>query len=366
MTDEEYMRRAIELAHRGEGGVNPNPLVGAVIVKDGEIIGEGAHLRYGSLHAERNAIKAAKENGKDLRGSTIYVTLEPCCHHGHQPPCTEAIVEEGISKVVIGSRDPNPLVHGKGAAFLKEHGVEVVEDFLKDECDELNPVFFHYITTKTPYVVMKCAESLDGKIATVTGESQYISGEESRLEVMRMRNKYKGIMIGIGTALADDPMLTCRLPEGGRNPVRIICDKSLRLPMESRLVRTAAEIPTIVFCSENADSEKAQALSDRGVTVLRAPLKNGELELHFIMKKLGEMEIDSILLEGGGTLNASMLEAGLVNELHLFIAPLIIGGRAKTIVEGKGVSHLNDACHFSLKKMEKSGEDVHLMLILKH
>ena len=202
MTDEEYMRRAIELAHRGEGGVNPNPLVGAVIVKDGEIIGEGAHLRYGSLHAERNAIKNAKENGKDLHGATIYVTLEPCCHHGHQPPCTEALVEEGISKVVIGSRDPNPLVHGKGAAFLKEHGVEVVEDFLKDECDELNPVFFHYITTKTPYVVMKCAESLDGKIATVTGESQYISGEESRLEVMRMRNKYKGIMIGIGTAFA--------------------------------------------------------------------------------------------------------------------------------------------------------------------
>ena len=311
MNDTDYMRRAIELARRGEGGVNPNPLVGAVIVKDGQIIGEGAHLKFGSLHAERNAIKDAKEKGNDLRGATIYVTLEPCCHHGHQPPCTEAIVEEGIRKVVIGSRDPNPLVHGKGVLFLKEKGIEVVEDFLREECDDLNTVFFHYITTNTPYVVMKCAESLDGKIATVTGESKYISCEESRLYVMRMRNKYKAIMIGIGTALADDPMLTCRLAEGNaRNPIRIVCDKNLRLPLESNLVKTAEEVPTIVACSEEVSDEAADVFQKKGVTIIRCPLKDGEIDLSFLMKKLGEMEIDGILLEGGGTLNASMLEAG--------------------------------------------------------
>lgn len=363
MIDEEYMRRAIELAHRGEGGVNPNPLVGAVIVKDGRIIGEGAHLKYGSLHAERNAIKDAKEKGHDLHGATIYVTLEPCCHHGHQPPCTEAILEEGISKVVIGSRDPNPLVHGKGAAFLKEHDVEVVEDFLKDECDDLNRVFFHYITTKTPYVVMKCAQSLDGKIATVTGEAKYISCEESRNKVMKMRNLYKGIMVGIGTVLADDPVLTCRLPEGGRNPVRIICDKNLRLPMESHIVKTAIDIPTIAACSDGMPDETIRPYEERGIRVLKCPLKDGEIDLYFLMKKLGEMEIDGILLEGGGTLNASMLREGLVNEVQLFVCPVILGGRAKTIVEGDGVRHLAEAYHFSLKSVEKCGEDIHLTLV---
>ena len=364
MNDTDYMRRAIELAKRGEGGVTPNPLVGAVIVKDGQIIGEGADLKYGSLHAERNAIKDAKEKGNDLRGATIYVTLEPCCHHGHQPPCTEAIVEKGIKRVVIGSRDPNPLVHGKGAAFLKEHGIEVVEDFLRAECDELNAVFFHYITTKTPYVVMKCAESLDGKIATVTGESKYISCEESRRSVMRMRNKYKAIMIGIGTALADDPMLTCRLTEGKtRNPIRIVCDKNLRLPLESNLVKTANEVPTIIACSNQVTDEAAGRFQERGITLIRCPLKKDEIDLTFLMKRLGEMEIDGILLEGGSTLNASMLEAGLVNEVHLFIAPMILGGRAKTIVEGDGVKMLSDAYRFSIKDEERCGSDIHLTLV---
>ena len=362
MDDRDYMRRAIELAKRGEGGVNPNPLVGAVIVKDGQIIGEGAHLKYGSLHAERNAIKDAKEKGNDIKGATIYVTLEPCCHHGHQPPCTEAIVEEGIRRVVIGSRDPNPLVHGKGAAFLKENGIEVVEDFLREECDELNPVFFHYITTKTPYVVMKCAQSLDGKIATVTGESKYISCEESRLAVMRMRNRYKAIMIGIGTALSDDPMLTCRLTEGNsRNPIRIVCDKNLRLPLDSKLVKTAGEVPTVIACAETVSDRAAGIFEEKGITVIRCPLKADEIDLDFLIKRLGEMEIDGILLEGGGTLNASMLAAGLVNELHLFIAPIIIGGRAKTIVEGEGVKRLQDAYSFRLKCAEKSEKDLHLI-----
>ncbi|MGN0240595.1 MAG: bifunctional diaminohydroxyphosphoribosylaminopyrimidine deaminase/5-amino-6-(5-phosphoribosylamino)uracil reductase RibD, partial [Candidatus Weimeria sp.] len=261
-----------------------------------------------------------------------------------------------------GSRDQNPLVHGKGVLFLKENGIEVVEDFLREECDELNAVFFHYITTRTPYVVMKCAESLDGKTATVTGESKYISCEESRLAVMHMRNRYKAIMIGIGTALADDPMLTCRLKEGNaRNPIRIICDKNLRLPPESNLVRTADEVSTIIACSKEASDEAADILEKKGVTVIRCPLKDDEIDLSFLMKKLGEMEIDGILLEGGRTLNASMLEAGLVNEVHLFIAPVIFGGRAKTIVEGRGVEKLQDAFHFKIRSVEKSGSDLHLI-----
>ncbi len=218
--DEYYMRRAIALAKKGEGWCHPNPMVGAVIVKEGRIIGEGYHARRGELHAERNAIKSLTESAA---GAAIYVTLEPCCHYGRTPPCTEAILEQGITRVVIGSRDPNPKVAGKGAAILREAGLTVEEDFLKEECDALNPVFFHYITTKTPYVVMKYAMTMDGKIAAKTGDSKWITGEAARERVQEMRHACMGIMAGIGTVLADDPLLTCRIP-GGRNPVRIICD----------------------------------------------------------------------------------------------------------------------------------------------
>ena len=243
MTDRDYMTRAIELAEGGVGYTSPNPLVGAVIVKDGRIIGEGYHERYGSLHAERNAFASLKESAE---GATIYVTLEPCCHHGKQPPCTEAIVENKIARVVIGSRDPNPLVSGKGTAYLREHGILVEEDFMREECDRLNPIFFHYITNKLPYVVMKYAMTLDGKIATVTGASKWISGEESRHMVHELRHKYRGIMVGIGTVLADDPMLNCRI-EGLRSPVRIICDSHLAIPLESNICKTAKEYDTISY-----------------------------------------------------------------------------------------------------------------------
>ena len=208
MTDEFYMRRAIELAKKGRGWTNPNPMVGAVIVKNGSIIGEGYHEKCGELHAERNAIASLTESAE---GATLYVTLEPCCHYGKTPPCTEAILEQKIARVVIGSRDPNPKVAGKGVQMLREAGVTVVEDFMREECDQLNPVFFHYITTKTPYVVMKYAMTLDGKIATKTGASKWITGESARKEVQHMRHQYMGIMAGIGTVLADDPMLNVRV-----------------------------------------------------------------------------------------------------------------------------------------------------------
>ena len=245
MIEEKYMRRAIALAEKGTGFTNPNPLVGAVIVRDGRVIGEGYHERYGDLHAERNALKNVTE---DPMGATMYVTLEPCCHHGKQPPCTDAIIESGIAEVVIGSRDPNHLVAGKGEEILRNSGIKVTNDYLRSECDELNPVFFHYITTGRPYVVMKYAMTMDGKIATRTGESQWITGEEARSEVHRMRHRYSAIMAGIGTVLADDPMLNTRI-EGLTSPIRVIIDSNLRIPLNSRILKTAKEYETIVFCA---------------------------------------------------------------------------------------------------------------------
>lgn len=386
--EEKYMRRAIELAKRGSGRVNPNPLVGAVIVRDGEVLGEGCHECYGQLHAERNAIKHAKSQGHDLTGSTIYVTLEPCSHYGKQPPCALALIEEKIARVVVGSDDPNPLVSGRGYKMLEEAGVEVVTHFLKEECDALNDVFFHFIRTGTPYVAMKYAMTMDGKIACYTGDSKWVTGEESRAYVQQLRNCYTGIMAGIGTVLADNPMLNCRI-EGGRNPVRIICDDHLRIPMDSKLVQTAKDQPLIVAClpfegtganeGTSADDragavdgdavqkeqqasmkEKAKALEDAGVCVLPIPAgENGCVDLTVLMKKLGERKIDGILLEGGGTLNESALRAGIVRRAYCFIAPKIFGGReAKTPVEGRGVDLASRAFQFEKRGMQTFGDDI--------
>lgn len=336
----EYMIRAIELAKKGEGFTNPNPLVGAVIVKDNRIIGEGYHERYGELHAERNAIKSLTESAE---GATIYVTLEPCCHYGKTPPCTEAIIENKISKVVIGSRDPNPKVAGKGARILREAGIEVIEDYMREECDRLNSIFFHYISNNTPYVVMKYAMTADGKIATVTGESKWITGEEARNHVQQLRSTYMGIMAGIGTVLADDPMLNVRI-EGKRNPIRIICDTRLQIPLDSKLCQSAGEYPLIVACGQNmADNEKKIQLRQIGATVIELPVIDGRIDLKELMLKLGERQIDSILLEGGGTLNESALRAGIVNEIKAFIAPKIFGGTGKSPVDGTGINTPDEA-----------------------
>ena len=235
------MKIAIEEAKKGMGYTSPNPMVGAVVVKDGKIISKDYHHKCGEFHAERNALLKCD----DASGADLYVTLEPCCHQGKTPPCTDIIIEKGIKRVFMGSSDPNPLVAGKGKEILEKNGIEVISGVMKEECDSLNEVFFHYITTKTPYVVMKYAMTADGKIATVTGASKWITGEEARNSVHYDRHRYSGIMAGIGTVLADDPMLNCRIP-GGKDPVRIICDSSLRTPLESNIVKTAAEIPTII------------------------------------------------------------------------------------------------------------------------
>lgn len=352
------MKRAIELAEKGEGWVHPNPKVGAVIVKDDKVIGEGYHEKFGQLHAERNAIASLKESAE---GATIYVTLEPCCHHGKTPPCTEAIIENKIARVVIGSRDPNPLVAGKGAEILRKAGIQVEEDFMRQECDSLNPVFFHYITTGLPYVIMKFAMTADGKIATKTGASKWISGEESRKKVHRLRHACMGIMAGIGTVMADDPLLNCRI-ENGRDPVRIICDSSLRISMDSQIVKTAGKIETIIACA-GADKEKAALLEKAGIEVLDIPAEGARPDLKKLMKILGERGIDSVLIEGGGTLNEDALRCGIVNEVRAFIAPKLFGGRAKSPVMGEGVLTPDQAYGLKMEQVKQTGDD--LLVIYK-
>lgn len=357
--EEKYMLRAIELAKKGLGHTNPNPLVGAVIVKDGVVIGEGYHERYGELHAERNAIASLRECAK---GATIYVTLEPCCHYGKTPPCTEAIIEQGISTVVIGSRDPNPLVAGKGAKLLREAGIEVIEDYMIEECDKLNDVFFYYIENKLPYVTMKYAMTLDGKICTRTGDSKWITGEKSREFVHKSRAYNVGIMVGIGTVLEDNPMLNVRGDNSARQPVRIITDSRLRIPLDSNICKTACEYKTIVACAvdenENNYVDKIKSLKALGIEVINVP-DGDRVDLKKLMMILGEKKIDSILLEGGGTLNYSALKAGIVNKVQAYIAPKFFGGvMAKTPVEGTGIEYVNDAFVFEYDNMKIFDEDI--------
>lgn len=353
MTHEDYMKIAIELAENGAGFVNPNPLVGAVIVRDGKIIGKGWHRKYGELHAERNAFADCTE---DCSGADMYVTLEPCCHHGKTPPCTDIIIEKKIKRVYIGSSDPNPKVAGKGVRILREHGIEVTEDILKEQCDSLNEIFFHYITTGRPFVTMKYAMTLDGKIACRTGLSKWITGESARQHVQYERLRHMAIMVGVGTVIADNPMLNCRL-ENGRNPLRIVCDTNLRIPPECNIVRTAYEIPTIIAtCSD--DTEKISQYENYGCRIMRVKKSGNHIDLNDLINKIGNEKIDSILLEGGGELNYSALEAGIVNKIQAYIAPKIFGGEgAKTAVLGAGVESPDEAYIIKRTEIKRIGED---------
>ena len=351
--DEKYMRQAIALALKGTGRVNPNPLVGAVVVKDGRVIGEGYHQQYGCPHAERNALAACTESPA---GATIYVTLEPCCHHGTNPPCTQALIQAGVSRVVVGSADPNPLVAGKGIAQLKAAGIQVEEGCLQAECDAINFIFFHYITTKQPYLALKYAMTTDGKIACHTGASRWITGEAARHHVHQLRNKYAAIMVGTGTALADDPELTCRI-ENGNNPVRIVCDTQLRTPLSAKLVTTATEVPTIIAtCCQ--DEIRHKPYQEAGCQVWVLPAKNEVVDLHALLQRLGQEKIDSVLVEGGGQLNWSLLQAGLVQRVYTYIAPKIFGGStAKSPVGGKGVDTPQQAFQMKVISTQQLGDD---------
>ena len=349
-----YMRKAIELAKKGEGKVNPNPIVGAIIVKDEEIIGSGYHKKYGGNHAERNAIKNAIKN---VQGSTIYVTLEPCFHFGKTPPCVDLIIEKKFKKVVIGMVDPNPLVSGKSIEKLKRNGIEVIYGIMENECKALNEAFIKYIRCKLPYVVLKAGMSIDGKIATNSGESKWITSREARKDAYKLRNKMSAIMVGINTIIHDNPRLTCRI-KNSIDPYRIIVDSNLRIPMESNIIKNK-DRKTIIATISGCNKEKKNELMDLGIQLIEVEEKNKRVNLTKLMSILGEMKIDSILLEGGGELNFSAIEEGIVDKVKFYIAPKIIGGKnSKNAVSGKGFSSLEDVVSLNRTETRFVGDDI--------
>ena len=352
--NEEYMKLAIEIAKKGVGWVNPNPMVGAVIVKDSRVIGQGYHKHYGGNHAEVDAFENVCE---DPEGGTIYVTLEPCSHYGKTPPCVDKIIENKIAKVVIGALDPNPIVEGRGIKALKDAGIEVITGVLEEECKKLNEIFMKYIIEKKPFVVLKTAMTLDGKIATESGESKWITSEKARQEVHKLRNKLSSIMVGVDTVIKDNPELTCRL-EDGRNPIRIVVDSKLRIPMKAKvIVDNLAQ--TIIATTEFADKDKILSLEKLGVKVLIIKSKNERVDLQSLMSKLGELNIDSVFLEGGSTLNFSALEENIVDKMQVYISPKIIGGeKSKTPVGGKGIKKLSDAIMLENMTVRYIGADL--------
>jgi diaminohydroxyphosphoribosylaminopyrimidine deaminase/5-amino-6-(5-phosphoribosylamino)uracil reductase len=364
--DARFMLRAVELAGRGAGHTNPNPLVGAVIVRDGAVLGEGWHARYGEAHAERNALADCRARGNDPRGATVYVTLEPCCHTGKQPPCADALVEAGVARVVVGSRDPNPLVSGGGVARLRAAGIEVAVDVERAACDALNQVFFHYITNRRPYVVAKWAMTADGRIACTSGDSRWVTGEEARRDAHLLRNRLAAVMVGPGTVRADDPALTCRV-EGGRNPLRVVLDRHLSLPEGCTLVRTAAAVPTLVLCAEPAALgpeavEKAARLRAAGVEVLPAAATAEQLTVAAALGALGARGVDSVLLEGGAALHGAALAEGLVNEVVAYVAPKLVGGAtALGPVGDPGAALMADARQLGEPHVSLLGSDVRLV-----
>lgn len=354
MSHEDYMKRALELAETAMGHTSPNPMVGCVVVKDRRIVAEGCHEKYGEFHAERNALTKCRE---DVEGADLYVTLEPCCHQGKTPPCTDIIIEKKIGRVFVGAMDPNPKVAGNGVRLLREKGIQVETGILEKECLELNEIFFHFIRTGMPFVAMKYAMTLDGKIAAYTGDSKWVTGEAARKHVHELRNKYSAIMAGVDTVLADDPMLNCRLPEG-TDPVRIICDTHLRIPEESQIVTSSKNIPTIVAYAGEGKEEKKQKLLSSGVELIRCG-DGDQVDLELLLQKLGDRQIDSVLVEGGGTLHGSLLLTGLVNRVYAYVAPKLIGGReAKSPVEGAGFARMREAEVLSEIEIIPFGEDI--------
>ena len=342
-----YMQRALELAEKGRGWTNPNPMVGAVIVKDGRIIGEGYHERCGQGHAEVNALKNATE---DVENAELYVTLEPCSHHGKTPPCADLIISKKIKRVVIAALDPNPLVSGRGVKKLEEAGIEVVSGLLAEESIALNEIFMKYIRKKEPFVLLKSAMTLDGKIATVSGESKWISNETSRAHSQKLRNQYMSILVGVQTVMEDDPRLTCRI-EGGKNPIRIVADSSLRIPENAKILEDQENAPTILAIAKATDSEKKKRLEERGIRIMELADEKGRVDLKKLFLQLGTEGIDSILIEGGGTLAGSVIQTGMVDRVITYIAPILVGGKnAKSPVAGEGIAELSQA--LKLEKLE--------------
>ncbi|WP_080146939.1 bifunctional diaminohydroxyphosphoribosylaminopyrimidine deaminase/5-amino-6-(5-phosphoribosylamino)uracil reductase RibD [Marinilactibacillus piezotolerans] len=353
--DKKYMNIALVLAEKGKGFTAPNPLVGAVIIKNEKVIGQGYHQKAGGPHAEVHAINNVAES---VEGATMYVTLEPCSHYGKTPPCVDLIIKKKIKRVVVAATDPNPLVSGRGLKKLKEAGIEVTTGVLEQESNHLNEVFNKYITTGFPFVVMKYAMTLDGKIATETGDSKWISSKAARNHAHLLRGYLTGIMVGIDTVLKDDPQLTCRVP-GYLNPTRIVLDSRLRIPEQANLLKDQDHAPTIILTTKKASSEKTKILESRNIEVLTVPELDGRIDLKQAMNVLGERGIDSILLEGGGTLNGAALEAGIVDKVNLYVAPKLIAGEmAISPVRGQGVDNISETFNINKINYQSLGKDL--------
>jgi len=353
--DEQYMKQALAIAQYASGRTSPNPMVGAVIVSDGRVVGQGWHRKAGTPHAEINALQQA---GALAQGATMYVTLEPCSHYGRTGPCADAVIDAGIKKVVVAMNDPNPLVAGRGIQKLRDASIQVVEGVLAADAAALNEIFIKHISTQMPFVALKSALSLDGKIAAFTGHSQWITGPESRERVQKLRDCYDGILVGIGTVLADNPSLTTRLPYKGKNPIRIIIDSMARTPLEAQIV-TDGLAPTIIVVTHEAPQDRVNALRSCGVEVLATVANKGGVDLRQLFLALAGRSITSIFIEGGASINASVLAENLVDKIYWFIAPKIIGGLgALGPVGGQGVTDVNDAYLFEEMNIEPIGQDI--------
>jgi diaminohydroxyphosphoribosylaminopyrimidine deaminase/5-amino-6-(5-phosphoribosylamino)uracil reductase len=359
--DARHLKRTIELAAEARGHTSPNPLVGAVVVKGERTIGEGFHSGPGLQHAEREALDACTE---DTEGATLYVTLEPCCHHGRTPPCTDAIVEAGITRVVVASTDPSAKASGRGLGILRDEGieVEVLDGEVGHAARLLNQPFRKHARTGRPLVLLKAAMTLDGKVATRTGDSQWISGEASRARAHRWRAESDAVAVGIGTVVADDPMLTARVEGVGRQPTRVVFDSEARLPLESALVQSAGETPALLLCSRAASRTRTEALEAAGVEPIVVSGGNEPERVDSALEELGSRGIQSLLLEGGPHLAGAFLEAGEVDEARVFVAPLLAGGRAaRTAVEGEGVAQIAGAAHAESVEVDRIEDDVVIM-----
>jgi diaminohydroxyphosphoribosylaminopyrimidine deaminase / 5-amino-6-(5-phosphoribosylamino)uracil reductase len=362
-TDRAHLARTIELARKGLGAVKPNPVVGAVVARDGEIMGEGWHEEFGGLHAEVNAIEAC--GLEDLSGATLYVSLEPCCHEGKTPPCTEAILQAGIKRVVVASDDPTEKASGRGLGILRDEGVEVIlaDGELAARARLLNQAFRKHARVGRPWVLFKSAMTLDGKVATRTGDSKWISGEDSRGLAHQWRASVDAVVVGIGTALADDPQLTARpdgpLAELGTQPRRVVFDSLARLPPASQLVAATAEIPLTVVVSRAAARADTDALEAAGVQVLVATGENEPARVRSALDQLGARDVTSVLLEGGPHLAGAFLDAGEIDEIRLFLAPILLGGSAaRDPLEGKGVERISEAMRALTFDCQSVGEDL--------
>ncbi len=358
--DREHLSRALELAEGGRGTVAPNPLVGAVIVRDARVIGEGFHAAYGELHAERAALADCERRGEDPRGATMYVTLEPCAHHGRQPPCADALRDAGIARLVYAADDPSEKTSGRGPALLAEAGVvvEAANGEVAGAARLQTQPFRKHVLTGRPLVTLKLAMTLDGRTATARGDSQWISGPESRARVHGWRAESGAVAVGIGTAVADDPLLTARDVGAARQPTRVVFDSHARLPLGSKLLTTLEEAPVLVICSADAPPERVQALSGAGAEVLALP-GDGSARVGAALAELGERDIDSVLLEGGATLAGSFLDAGEVDVARIFIAPILLGGAgSRAALGGADPAAIADGRRASHTEWSRSGEDL--------